>query len=133
MSFCIFNQQRHRADRTQNTATWLSRVHWAQHKLSIMERKNTYEYVHVGLLVRYCSRFNNGDTIERVLDGLDTLNNSLEDVGFNVSVKFLDYLRQEIRKKTKELKATDKLPAGIFSNYKSEIDSLENTIYAEAS
>jgi hypothetical protein len=97
-----------------------------------MEKINSYSYVHVGLLVRYVSKFNTSDTKQRILDGLATLESALNKIGFNVSLKLTQHIVRRIEADTSTVQLTDKFESSFFPNFQTKITSLEDSIFAEA-
>lgn len=97
-----------------------------------MDKKTSYNYIQVGLLVRYNSSFDATDSKEKIIDGLESLKEALVDIGFNVSLQLLQYLINNTNMMMKDLQPSDKITDAYLEEYKREMFSLEDTIFAEA-
>ena len=97
-----------------------------------MEKKKSYDYVIIGLQMRYISSLSKETGKDAIFEDLDILKRLLVDVGFVVSLHLLNYLITELKKNTESINPTDKLPSAITSDLKNELASLESTIFAES-
>lgn len=97
-----------------------------------MNKQKSYDFIHVGLLVRYNSSLSITSTKETFLDGLNTLKDSLTGIGFNVSLALLEYLITYLNENSTTINPQSKFDTKIFTKLHREIQSLETTIYAEA-
>ena len=97
-----------------------------------MNKQKSYDFIHVGLLVRYNSHLNSESKKETILKGLSSLQKALSKIPFTVSLAALGHLIEKLTEKTGDINPRNKLDLESFNMFQNNIRSLENTIFAEA-
>ncbi|MBK6953340.1 MAG: hypothetical protein IPH24_15235 [Crocinitomicaceae bacterium] len=98
-----------------------------------MNKQISYDYVLIGLLVRYFSSLPRETSKREVFEGLGELKATLVNGQMQVAEFGLDYIVKQLKQLSLEISDTQYLDPASHDFLRSHIMNLESTIFAEAS
>lgn len=99
---------------------------------TIMNKIRSYEYIFIGLILRYGRQLNSSNTKYDFQDGINSIKNALVKANLKVSAAAIDSIDEDFKEMTEKIKDSSKLGPIISKEIKTRLESLEDTVYAES-
>ncbi len=99
-----------------------------------MKKINSYNLIHIGLLIRYLQSLDDNDLVKTVLRHINVLQDDLDNSKLEVSLSGLMSIPaiQEIWDEIKQMNPDGRISADLASRFKSEIRKFEHIVFSES-